>query len=221
MDRLKFYLRNILFKIVPELSNVVDNNIVWNSVRNIKHNSVISPKAYIGEIFSLVDSKIGDYTSISANSKISFTEIGKFCSIGPNFISGWGIHPTDGISTSPLFYSKSHATGNTFSEINKIQERLPVVIGNDVWIGANCFILDGVKIGNGVIIAAGAVVTKDVENFSIVGGVPAKVIKYRFEKEDIEKLEILKWWDFDNENLKNVERYFFDINAFLKHYKKN
>ncbi len=84
-------------------------------------------------------------------------------------------------------------------------------IGNDVWIGANVLILDGVTIGNGAIIAAGAVVTKDVPPYAVVGGVPAKIIKYRFNKEEIDFLEQLKWWEKDEKWLTEYGKYFNNV----------
>ncbi|EPZ37468.1 transferase hexapeptide repeat containing protein [Anoxybacillus ayderensis] len=93
-------------------------------------------------------------------------------------------------------------------------------IGNDVWIGANSIVLDGVKIGDGAIVAAGAVVTKDVPDYAIVGGVPARVIRYRFNEEIIKQLKVIKWWDIDLNNLKNYENQFEDIELFLNHIMK-
>lgn len=220
MDRLIFFLRKLFLKILPEVKLLTNNNISWKTIESCKINSTVPSNVYLGKVYKIYDSNIGEYTSIAENAKISMTTIGKYCSIGPNFISGWGIHPTNGITTSPIFYSTQHATGKTLSKDDKITERMPIEIGNDVWVGANCFILDGVKIGNGAIIAAGAIVTKDVANYSIVGGIPAKHIKYRFNEEQIKELEKIKWWDFDDDSLKDVERNFFDIDGFIKKYKK-
>lgn len=212
---------NLLMKIFPEIRILKNSSISWNEISNVKHNSLLGDNVFLSDRYSIQESEIGSFTSISANSRISLTTIGKYCSIGPNFISGWGIHPTDGISTCPIFYSTQHSTGKTYSETKKIDERKRINIGNDVWIGSNCVILDGVSIGNGCIIAAGAVVTKDVSDYAIVGGVPAKIIKYRFNDEIIRELQKIKWWDFEGDNLKDVEKYFFNVNEFVKKYKSD
>lgn len=171
--------------------------------------------------YRIIDCSIGKGTYISENAKISMTNIGKFCSIGPNFLCGWGIHPTKYITTSPAFYSTNKQNGITYSKENKITERKKITIGNDVFIGMNVTILDGVVVGDGAIIGAGAVVVKDVEPYSIVGGVPAKHIKYRFDEEIRNKLLKIKWWNFDEEKLQDVEKMFFDVESFVdKYYEK-
>ncbi len=164
------------------------------------------------------DVKIGKGTYISCNAFISMTTIGRFCSIGPNLICGWGIHPTTGISTAPCFYSTRRQNGMTFAKQDKISERKPITIGNDVFIGMNVSILDGVTIGDGAIIAAGAVVTKDVPPYAIVGGVPAEIKKYRFNPQIIEKLQKIQWWNWSDKELKNVEEKFFDVEGFVNKY---
>jgi len=180
-----------------------------------KKNILLEDDAKLYEPYSIYDTKIGKGTYIAINSTISVTEIGRFCSIGPNLICGYGLHPTNGLSTSPAFYSTLKQNGMTFCEVNKIEERKLIKIGNDVFIGMNVSILDGVTIGDGAIIAAGAIVNKDVEPYSIVGGVPAKHIKYRFNKEQIEALSKIKWWNWSDEKLKDVEKNFFEIDKFI------
>lgn len=149
----------------------------------------------------IIDSVIGDYSYVS-NAKVSNCSIGKFCSIGTNAsVGGLGKHPIDMISTHPSFYSVSMQCGRTFSEKNYFDEYEYTYIGNDVWIGMNAIILDGVKVGNGVVIAAGAVVTTDIPSYAIVGGVPAKIIRYRFTESEIKDLERLLWWNWSEFHL--------------------
>lgn len=138
--------------------------------------------------------KIDTYLGSEANVKI-----GKFCSISKNvrIITG-GIHPTNWVSTFPF---RSH-----FNLPGKYKDGIPstngdIIIGNDVWIGTGVTILSGVTIGDGAIVAAGALVSKNISEYSIAGGVPAKVIRNRFTMEQIEKLKEIKWWDWNEERI--------------------
>ena len=144
------------------------------------------------------------------------TDIGKFCSIGPNFVCGYGIHPTDGVSTSPMFYSTHKQNGTTFAKEEKTQERKRINIGNDVFIGVNVTVLDGVTIGDGAIIGAGAVVSKDIPPYAIAVGCPIRIIKYRFKEETINEFLRLKWWDKNMDCLNLVEKHFLNPDDFLK-----
>lgn len=175
----------------------------------------VSDKARIYSPYKFYQTKIGDYTYISENSMVNKTTIGKFCSIGPNFFCGWGIHPTNGISTSPMFYSTGKQNGISFSKVNKIEERKEIIIGNDVFIGSNVIVLDGVTIGDGAVIGAGAVVSKDIPPYAIAIGSPIKIIKYRFTEKQIEDLLRVQWWNFDDDKLEFVEKMFFNIEEFL------
>lgn len=159
---------------------------------------------------------INDFTYIAQNARISLSSIGKFCSIGPNFLCGYGIHPLNGISTAPMFYSTMKQNGITLSEVDKVEERKYIYIGNDVFIGANVTVLDGVTIGDGAVIGAGAVVSKDIPPYAVAVGCPIEIIKYRFNESQIDALLKIKWWDFSEDNLKEVEQYFFEVDAFIK-----
>jgi acetyltransferase-like isoleucine patch superfamily enzyme len=185
---------------------------------NVLFDSSIGDKTKILQPYDLRKVKLGDYSYIDRNSYVANTEIGKFCSIGPNFCCGLGIHPTNGISTSPMFYSTAKQNGFSLVNKNKIQEFQKVIIGNDVFIGANVTILDGVKIGDGAVIGAGAVVTNDIPSYAIAVGVPASVAKYRFTEKQINQLLTIKWWNFPDEKLKEVENYFFEVEKFLENY---
>ena len=163
----------------------------------------------------LHDVKIGSYSYVAKNCNISHCSIGKFCSIGPNFCCGLGIHPTNGVSTAPMFYSLARQNGLSLCSKNKLEEAKRTIIGNDVFIGANVTVLDGVKIADGAVVGAGAVVVRDIPPYAIAVGVPAKVVKYRFDEQTIKVLLEKQWWNGPEENLQRVERNFWDINAFL------
>mgnify|MGYP001164624288 CR=1 FL=1 len=161
-------------------------------------------------------SRIGKNSYINERGRVSFTTIGKFCSIGPDFLCGWGIHPIDALSTHPMFYSTRMQIDITLSKVDKIVERKPITIGNDVFIGANVTVLDGVTIGDGAVIGAGAVVSKDIPPYAIAVGVPIRIVRYRFDEVTIQKLLKIRWWDFPDEQLQEVERSFFDVQGFIK-----
>jgi acetyltransferase-like isoleucine patch superfamily enzyme len=152
----------------------------------------ISPNCILSNV------TIGKYSYIQNNSIVVNTNIGNYCSIAMDFRSGLGTHVTDDFSTSPIFNERfkeinDHTVNKKFSFYNG-----KVEIGNDVWIGNRVTILDGIKIGDGAIIAAGAIVTKDVKPYAIVGGIPARFIKYR----DIKRIHKIKeWWELDPDDI--------------------
>lgn len=158
---------------------------------------------------------LGDYSYISERSILKNCTLGKFCSIGPDCRIGLGKHPSSiFVSSHPIFFSPLKQVGISFANKNYFTEFEPIKIGHDVWVGANSLILDGVSIGDGAIIAAGSVVSKDVEPFSIVGGVPSKKIKMRFKEEQIKIIEKLRWWDWDTDRLQQEFKVFHNINNF-------
>lgn len=182
---------------------------------NFSTNSVISIKAKLMGSYNISFSTIGDYTYIAQKAHISYATIGKYCSIGPNFLCGWGIHPINGISTSPMFYSTAKQNGFSFCNITKVEERKRIIIENDVFIGANVTVLDGVRIGNGAVIGAGATVSKDIPPYAVAVGSPIRIIKYRFSEPIIHKLERCEWWNKDDSVLPSIEKNFFDVESFL------
>ncbi len=170
----------------------------------------------VGEYVYLYNSTLGDFTYVSNNTCIFNTEIGKFCSIAQNVSCGLGKHPTHNfVSTHPAFFSDRKQAGITFVKRSVFKEYERIVIGNDVWIGANATILDGVNIQDGAIVGAGSVVTKNVPAYAIVGGVPAKIIRYRYSKREIKWLLSMNWWNKETSWLINHAKDFSDINKFI------
>lgn len=223
--KVKDFIHNMAFwifaKMIPELKLLKDKRLDWSYLMSDYSDSKIDKFSRIQPPFRIEKSEIGEGSYIASNSSVSMAVIGKYCSIGPNFLCGWGIHPTNGISTSPMFYSTQKQNGRTLSFNDKIEERKAIKIGNDVFIGANVTILDGVTVGDGAVIGAGTVVSKDIPPYAIAVGCPVIIKKYRFPQEIIDKLLFIKWWDFGEEELKDVEKYFFDINSFIEKYYKN
>ena len=211
-------LQRLLVWAFPPLSILKSKEYDFTKLRSWHHNVKKGKNVRIEPVSLLSDVEIGDYSYLSGDAVVSNTTIGKFCSIGPNFFCGWGVHPTDGISTSPVFYSSKAKF--TFSREDKIDEHPAIHIGNDVFIGANVTVLDGVTIGDGAVIGAGTIVSKDIPPYAIAVGSPVQIKKYRFTEEQIRSLQRIAWWSFDEERLKEVERLFFDVDAFISEFDK-
>ena len=151
--------------------------------------------------------EIGEHSYINSGSNIISGKIGKYCSIGYGVDIGMFEHPIDMVSTSTEIYKEN-------IKWNELPE--PPIIKNDVWIGSKATILQGVTIENGAIIAAGAVVTKNVPAYAIVGGVPAKIIKYRFDEEMRKKIEETEWWNKEEQWIEKNKSLFEDPEKFLE-----
>lgn len=165
---------------------------------------------------TLAKTQVGRYTYIGGNCRFGSTTIGSFCSIAGEVIAGLGKHPTNLVSTHPVFYSPNNGGFPLcFTKEKLVQEGSPIRIGHDVWIGYRAMILDGVTVGDGAVVAAGAVVSKDVAPYAIVGGVAAKVIRYRFPPDVIAELLRIRWWDRDIEWIKAHAPEFMNLAKFL------
>ena len=157
--------------------------------------------------------RIGAHTYIRSGGYFSaFQEIGRFCSIGPSLRCGDVNHPLDLVSTHPFAYRHRRPEDPSYRYQRVI--KAPPKIGHDVWIGSNAMIMSGVNVATGAVIAAGAVVCKDVAPYEIVGGVPARHIRFRFSPEIIERLLATEWWNYDPESLVNLD--FSNPEAFIE-----
>lgn len=159
-------------------------------------------------------SEIGKYTYVSARTSVIYAQIGNFCSIAAGVAIGGGGHDIEGVSSSPLFNKGCNIFGKNFGN-KSFQPFKSTEIGHDVWIGNRAIVLQGIKIGNGAVIGAGSVVTKDVEPYDIVAGNPARVIRKRFDSNVIEKLEESQWWYFDDDKLSQYGNYFVSPDYFI------
>lgn len=149
---------------------------------------------------------------------VSKLTVGKYCSFADRVSILLGAnHKLNCVTTYPYCKIDKNKT------VEDSSEKGDVIIGNDVWVGYGATIIGEVKIGDGVIIGAGAVVVNDIPPYAVAVGVPAKVIKYRFEEKQIEELLKIKWWDFDFEKIKNISNdlYNKDINNFIDKYKNH
>ena len=216
MMKIRYYIQKLFGRWLDKPLIPNDKTTGYSLVRSERSNAVLGANTKVYEPFFLHDVELGDYSYIAKNSTVNNCKIGKFCSIGPNFCCGLGIHPTNGLSTAPMFYSTAKQNGISLCEDNKIEESKRTTIGNDVFIGANVTILDGVTIADGAVIGAGAVVTKDIPPYAVAVGVPAKVVKYRFDEDTIKNLLEQQWWNGTEEDLQIVERNFWNVEAFLR-----
>lgn len=160
----------------------------------------IEPEAVLNgtEILGTIFVGFGSYMNAGGFIR-SHVEIGRYCSIGRDVNIGLGVHRVENFSTSPFFNIKSEPQSSSLASVDPKRR---VIIGNDVWIGDRAMVASGVTIGDGAIIAAASVVTKDVPAYSIVGGVPAKPIKWRFEEETRDRLVALRWWEIEPSSLR-------------------
>jgi acetyltransferase-like isoleucine patch superfamily enzyme len=191
--------------------NVTIQQVEFEGGNRIMQNSVVS------------NCTLGYGTYIGNDSKVIDTVIGRYCSIGSNLNVVNAFHPAEiFVSTHPAFYSIKKQAGFTYTDEQRFEEKkyleteriVGVAIGHDVWIGNDVTIIAGVRIGNGAIVGTRALVTKDIPDYAIVGGVPAKVIKKRFSDEDIAFLQESQWWSRGEQWIKNHKDCFQNIDIF-------
>ncbi len=182
-------------------SYIVNEAILGNEV-------IIKKNVYLNTSLN----KIGNYTYIGANTSVyNCASIGNYCSISHGVKIGLENHALDHIGTSPVFYSHTRK----WLKESTIERDKPVTIGHDVLISANAMILSGVSIGTGAVVGAGAFVNKDVPPYAIVAGMPAKIIRYRFDDETIEKIMKTEWWLRNKKELIGLSDVFSNVPAFI------
>jgi len=150
---------------------------------------------------TLMSSSLGAYSYIQSGSVACNAEIGNFCSIASGVNIGLPQHSISSVSSHPVFYLKNTPLPKKFSDQDFFSTTKKTVIGHDVWIGQNSIIMTGLNIGTGAVIGAGAVVTRDVPAYAVVGGIPARIIKYRFEEKMRSVLLSSKWWEMPDKLL--------------------
>lgn len=201
LSKFRLFIKKILYYFLNTTENK-DGVIIAGLSKGIQNvtfygkNTVSNGCNFSGKIH------IGYATTLGSNNFFAGDiNIGKYCQIGGDV----AIHSTN----HPIHYLSTYINANLFNgDLVRLKEMKKITISNDVWIGHNVIIVGDVTIGNGAILAAGSVVTKDVAPFSIVAGVPAKQIKMRFSNQIIEEIEELKWWDLSVDKLEEIKPLF-------------
>ena len=227
--QLNYNMINLINQIwIKHKSKSQSPNIILKIMSTIDANTHFEGQNVINK-FTHFTGDIGFGSYIASYTKLPHTKIGRFSCIAEHVSVISGEHPTHTfVSINPMFFSLLKQNGATFVTTQKFSEfryadsnnKYSVIIGNDVWIGERVQIIEGVKIGDGAIVAAGAVVTRDVDPYSIVGGIPAKIIKKRFTDEQIKYLINYSWWDKPLDWIRSHANLFENIELFICETKK-
>lgn len=171
--------------------------------------------SHIGPLVKMERASIGKCSLINTLSAAYDCEIGNYCSIARECYIGAATHPLDWVSTSACFYLKSNFTGVCYHE-EEFEWNKHTKIGNDVWLGFRTIVLGGVTIGDGAVVGAGSIVTKDIGPYEIWAGCPAKFIRKRFNDETIENILQTKWWNWDESEISKYADCFNNPIEFVK-----
>jgi phosphonate metabolism protein (transferase hexapeptide repeat family) len=196
----------------------IGGNVITHRESHISR-SIIGKYCRVGKNSIISDSEIGDYTYLTQGVIVDFARIGKYCSIADYSRIGAVEHPMERATTHVItYYSDYGILDKVDDSIYNRRKDNSVIIGHDVWIGHGVIILPGISIGNGAVIGAGAIVTKDVEDYNIVVGNPARPIRMRFERDIIECLQKIQWWDWPVDLIKYRINDFNEIKSFCQKY---
>lgn len=195
--------------------------IVFKLLRKIRLTGVrlstVHPTSKLESGTMFHSSTIGRHSFCGYDCDISYADIGNFVSIANGVVIGGGLHPMEWVGMSPVFYEGRDSVKAKFSQHER-PPALRVLIGHDVWIGRAAIVLPGVTIGDGAVVGAGAVVTKDVPPYAIVAGNPARPIRYRFDEATVQRLRATAWWLLDDAALHRLGQHSNNVQMFLDHY---
>ncbi len=217
-SRIRTLIIGTLAFVMRRTRNEDVRDAMWIRIRHFddRHNSHC--KALLRELHDIEVGRL-TYGALRVDGTIDAgTRIGAFCSIAPGARIGGAGHPLDRVSTHAFTYHRNRFIVERDDDALQASLTRPVVIEDDVWIGENAIVLPGVRIGRGAVVGAGAVVTRDVEPYAIVHGVPARVARHRFSAEQIRRLLLVDWPTWSDERLRRDHPLFHDIDAFLERF---
>lgn len=221
---MRYVIRSLAYFIIMAIQRIRNKTVIFEYNSKAPLNSVFEGRNKLSH-HAFFRGELGFASYVGAYSVVG-GKIGRYCSIAERVAFIGTTHPVkEYVSTHPCFYSMkrqsgfTYATEQLFDEIPTLNgSKYSIEVGNDVYIGYGATVIGPCRIGNGAVVAAGAVVTKDVPNFAIVGGVPAKVIRYRFTEEQIAFLNKLQWWDKPQKWLQENASHFASIEMMMAVY---